>query len=94
MSADDDLPAPVERKPRMTPAHEERLAPVDAKSRESYEAAEAALATKGVAGDKLDELVALLDDAGGVPQAMLEITDSTVHRLAEHLLPGKKPNAG
>ncbi len=87
---DDDLPTP--RRPRLTPAHEARLEPVDAKSRASYEDAEAALLTKGVAGDKLDQLLAMIDDGGGVPQAMLEMSDSTVHTLTQVLHPPPKPD--
>ena len=88
--SDDDLPTP--RRPRLTPAHEARLEPVDAKSRASYEDAEAALLTKNVAGEKLDELLALIDgDGGGVPQAMLEMSDSTVHTLTQVLHPKPKP---
>jgi hypothetical protein len=93
--SDDDLPTP--RRPRLTPAHEARLEPVDAKSRASYEDAEAALLTKNVAGEKLDELLALIDDdgGGGVPQAMLEMSDSTVHTLTNILHPPKpKPDGG
>jgi len=85
---DDDLPSP--RRPRLTPAHEARLEPVDARSRASYEDAEAALLTKGEAGEKLDELLALINDGGGVPQAMLEMSDSTVHTLTQVLHPKSK----
>jgi hypothetical protein len=86
--SDDELPTP--RRPRLTPAHEARLEPVDAKSRASYEDAEAALATKSVAGEKLDELLALIDNGDGVPQAMLEMSDSTVHTLTQVLRPPPK----
>lgn len=85
----DDLPTP--RRPRLTPAHEARLEPVDAKSRASYEDAEAALLTKNVAGEKLDQLLAFIDDEGGVPQAMLEMSDSTVHTLTQVLHAKPKP---
>ncbi len=94
MTAEDDLPA-VPRRPRLTPANEARLAPVDAKSRESYELAEAAVASKVETGVKLDELLAKLappdDDNGAVPQSVLEISDSTIHRLDLVLHPAKKP---
>lgn len=86
--SDDDLPAP--RRPRLTPTHEARLKPVDAKSRASYEDAEAALLTKNRAGEKLDELLALIDSNDGVPQAMLEMSDSTVHTLTQVLHPTPK----
>ena len=84
----DDLPVP-KRPPRLTPVHEDRLIPVDAKSRASYEDAEAALLTKTVAGEKLDELLAMIGDDGGVPQEMLEMSDSTVHTLQQVLHPPK-----
>lgn len=101
--SDDDLPEPSpRRRPRLTPANEERLAPVDAKSRESYEISEAAIATadaaiasKVAAGNLLDELLAKLptpeDEDGAVPAAPLELSDSMVHSLGVALRPVKKP---
>jgi hypothetical protein len=89
----DDLPEA--RRPRLTPANEERLAPVDARSRESYEIAEAAMATKVEKGERLDELLALIavaEDSGAVPQAVLEMGESSVHRVEVALRPpAKKP---
>ena len=76
-----DLPASGRRRARLTPADEARLAPLDARSRESYEAAEAAVASKVATGAKLDELLALVDDTGAVPQGMLELSDSSVHHI-------------
>jgi hypothetical protein len=87
----DDLPVPS-RRPRLTPTDAARFAPLDARSRESYEAAEAAVAAKVETGAKLDELLALVGDDGAVPQAMLELSDSTIHRIAVVNRP--KPSGG
>jgi hypothetical protein len=83
-------PDPEKRRPRLTPDFEERLAPIDEKSAASYADAEAAIATKAKAGELLDELLQAVDE-GGVPQAVLEMTESLVHEVARVTHPKKPP---
>lgn len=75
------------RRPRLTPADELIVAPVDEASAASYAAAEEAIATKHQAGEKLDEFLALIDD-GAVPHAELELGVSAVHHIT---VAAKKP---